>query len=229
MKVLSIETSTMLGGVAVMDSEAGLLAEVRVNVKAGHSERLMAEVDQALRACGLGLDDLEVLSVAVGPGSFTGLRIGLGTAKGLAFRSGLRIAAVPSLEAFAMNFPFSAHPVCPMLDARKGEVYAGVFLNDGDETRRLVPETSAKAAELAGRLTGHERVVFAGEGAVIYREEILRALGGRALFAPPHLNVPSPASVAALGLRVAVKGNFEDPASLSPFYIRKSEAEIKNP
>jgi tRNA threonylcarbamoyladenosine biosynthesis protein TsaB len=229
MKVLSIETSTMLGGVAVLDSDVGLLAETKVSVKTGHSERLMSEVDQALRACGLGLGDLDAVAVAVGPGSFTGLRIGLSTAKGLAFRTGLNIVAVPTLEAFAMNFPFSAHPVCPMLDARKGEVYAGVFVSGSEGARRLVPETSVRADELAMRLKGHEKVVFAGEGALIYREAITRAFQGEALFAPPHLNVPSPASVASLGLKKALDGEFSEPAALSPFYIRKSEAELKNP
>jgi tRNA threonylcarbamoyladenosine biosynthesis protein TsaB len=233
MRVLSIETSTMFGGVAVVDSGAGLLAEERCSVKTGHAERLMGLVDRALGGCGLGLEDLDAIAVAVGPGSFTGLRIGLGTAKGLAFSTGLGVVAVPTLEAFALCLPCLPHPLCPMLDARRGEVYAGVFLSEGEDVRRLVPETSIKAVELAARFPGcYDRVLFIGDGADIYREDIKGVLGGKAVFLPPHLahlNVPSPASVASLGLKKALRGEFAEPADLSPFYVRKSEAELKGP
>jgi tRNA threonylcarbamoyladenosine biosynthesis protein TsaB len=226
MRLLAIETSTMLGGVAVVGDE-GLVVELRVNVKAAHSARLMSELEHALRASGLTLRELDALAVSSGPGSFTGLRIGLSTAKGLSFATGLPVVAVPTLEAFAWELAFSAHPVCPMLDARKRQVYAGVFLRRGEEMERLVPEASVRARDLALSLTGHEKVVFAGQGAVLYEADIREALGDRALFAPAHLMVPSPASVAWLGLRKARAGEFSEPAALSPTYLRKSEAELK--
>lgn len=226
MRVLAIETSTMLGGVAVVGDE-GLVVELRVNVRAAHSARLMSELDHALAASGLTLREVDALAVASGPGSFTGLRIGLGTAKGLSFATGLPVVSVPTLEAFAWEFPFSGHPVCPMLDARKKEVYAGVFQRRGQEMERLLPETSIRARDLALSLKGHEKIVFAGQGAVLYAADIREALGDKALFAPSHLMVPSPAAVAWLGLRKAARGEFSDPATLSPTYLRKSEAELK--
>jgi tRNA threonylcarbamoyladenosine biosynthesis protein TsaB len=227
MKILAIETSTMLGGVAVMDDKDGLVSEVRVNVKATLSERLMTGLDFVLSQSGLGLDDMDVLAVSTGPGSFTGLRIGLSTAKGLSFSTGLPIVAVPTLEAFAWGLPCGPHPVCPMLDARKKEVYAGLFAHkDGDMTR-LIEERACKAAELLDRLGNYEGVIFTGEGALLYRELIVDTLGARAHFAPPAVMVPSPASLAHLGLKLALQGRFSDPASLKPFYIRKSEAELK--
>lgn len=229
MKILAIETSTMLGGLAVMDGRAGLVVEVRVNVEVAHSERLMTELDHALRSAGLAVNDMDALAVSTGPGSFTGLRIGLSTVKGLSYATGLPVVAVPTLEAFAWCFPYSPYPVCPMLDARKKEVYAGVFRRDGEEMKRLLPERSLKPRELALELKGYERVVLAGEGAMLYTEELSEVLGEGALYAPAHLTVPSPSAVAYLGLKKALKGEFSDPAAVSPFYIRKSEAELKRP
>jgi tRNA threonylcarbamoyladenosine biosynthesis protein TsaB len=226
-RVLGIETATMLGGVAVMDDEAGLVAEVRTNVKATHSERLMRELDQMLRRAGLALGDLDALAVSAGPGSFTGLRIGLATAKGLAFATGLPVVAVPTLEAFAWGVAAPGTAVCPMLDARKREVYAGVFRREGDEMARLLPEGAIAPGALAEHLAAYETVLLAGEGAVLYRGVFEKRLGPRLLWAPPHQLVPSPAAVAHLGLRLAARGAPDDAASLSPRYLRKSEAELK--
>jgi len=227
MRILAIETSTMLGGVAVMDDARGLLSESRSAVKAGHSGRLMPEIDTALNRVSLTLADIDALCVTTGPGSFTGLRIGLSTVKGLAYSTGLPVVAVPTLEAFAWNLPAFAHPVCPMLDARRKEVYAGVFDTQGETITRLMEETSIKPDALASELKKYKKVMLVGEGAVLYKEVFMSALGQSALFAPAHLMVPSPASVAELGLKMALKGEFEDPATLSPRYIRKSEAELK--
>jgi tRNA threonylcarbamoyladenosine biosynthesis protein TsaB len=229
MKILAIETSTMLGGLAVMDDLHGLIAEVRVSVKTGHSEKLMLELHHILSSAGLKLKDIDAIAVATGPGSFTGLRIGLSTAKGLSYTTGLPLVAVPTLEAFAWSMPYSPHPVCPMLDARKKEVYAGVFIHKKDDMKRLIPETSIKPKQLALSLKDKKKVLFAGEGAVIYMKELKEILGDKAVFVPPHLMSPSAASVAYLGLRKALKAEFSDPATVCPLYIRKSEAELKMP
>src|ERR1700690_1829481 len=127
MKILSVETSTMLGGVAVMDSQAGLIAEIKLNVKTTHSERLMTAISQVLSQSGIDLRGIDAFAVASGPGSFTGLRIGLSTVKGLSYATGKPVVTVPTLEAFAWNFPYSMYPVCLMLDARRGEVYSALF------------------------------------------------------------------------------------------------------
>jgi len=227
MRVLAIETSTMVGGVAVMDSSRGLLSEVRARVKAGHSGKLMEEIDMALRAASLSLSDIGALCVTTGPGSFTGLRVGLSTVKGLSFSTGLPVVAVPTLEAMAWNFPRHPRPVCPMLDARKKEVYAALFDTSSGALRRLMNEASIAARELAEALKAYGEVMLLGQGAEVYRRVFEEALGGRALFAPPHLTESSAASVAELGMGKALRGEFSEPASLRPFYIRKSEAELK--
>jgi tRNA threonylcarbamoyladenosine biosynthesis protein TsaB len=225
MKVLSVETSTMLGGAAVIDETAGLVAEIKLNVKTTHSERLMSAIDALLRQSDLTVDALDAFSVAIGPGSFTGLRIGLSTVKGLSYATGKPIVTVPTLEAFALNFPYSAHPVCLMLDARKSEVYAAVFAWKKEGFERIFKERSIRPEELLKELRG--TVLFAGEGASLYRDLICETMGDRALMASAEKMVPSPANVAAIGLAKALRKEFTMPSGATPFYIRKSEAEVK--
>jgi tRNA threonylcarbamoyladenosine biosynthesis protein TsaB len=225
MKILSIETSTMLGGVAIVDEKTGLVAETRLNVKTTHSERLMSVIDHVLHQSEMDLESIDAFAVAIGPGSFTGLRIGLSTAKGLSYATGKPIVAVPTLEAFAYNFPYCSHPLCLMLDARKGEVYAAVFKWEGESFSRLIEDTSIGAEDLVRNLDG--AVLFAGEGAVLYKQRITEVMKDRAVFASPEKMVPSPANVAVLGLARAVRGEFADVPSAVPRYIRKSEAEVK--
>lgn len=243
MKILAIETSTMLGGIAVADDSAGLIAEVRLNVKSTHSERLMTEINHVLQQSGLTAHDIDIFGVAIGPGSFTGLRIGLSTAKGFSYATGKPIVSVPTLEAFAWNFPYCRHPVCIMLDARKGEVYAALLQWEENGFVRLMSEVSVRAEKLVEKITsgipplpsakvgeegcGEERIVFAGEGALLYRNKITAMIGEKAVFAPPEKMIPSPANVASIGIQKALKGEFSDPVSLVPIYIRRSEAEIK--
>lgn len=225
MKVLAIETSTMLGGASIMDADRGLVAEVRLNVKATHSERLMGGVDLVLRQAGLQISDIDAFAVSIGPGSFTGLRIGLSTVKGFAYATGRPIVGVPTLEAFAWHFPCSAFPVCVMLDARRHEVYGAVFRWEAGGFKRVIDETSIRPADLFARLGN--TVILAGEGAILYRDLAMEILGERAVFAAPQHSVPSPSHVAHLGLMKALRGEFADPVRLVPFYIRKSEAEVK--
>jgi tRNA threonylcarbamoyladenosine biosynthesis protein TsaB len=189
----------------------------------------MTAVDHVLKQSGLDISDMDAFAVAIGPGSFTGLRIGMSTVKGFSYATGKPIVSVPTLEAFAWNFPYSGYPVCPMLDARKKEVYAALFQWESEGFIRVIEETSARVnmlLEEVVRLT-EGKIVFTGDGALLYRNEIIGALGERAVFASPDKMVPSPANVASLGIRKVLKGEFSEPVSLVPIYIRKSEAEMK--
>lgn len=234
MNILAIETSTVLGGVAILNSETGLVAEGRLNVRSTHSEKLMTEIAHLMETASLRIDDMDVFAVSIGPGSFTGLRIGLSTIKGLSFATGKPIVAVPSLEALAWNFPFSSLPVCTLFDARKREVYAALFRWGDGEFRRIIPEQALSLESLLRNLqdesvsvTMAERILFTGEASLIYRREIENRFGIRAAFPPLDKIVPSPANVASIGLRLAKRGEFSHPIRLVPFYIRKSEAELK--
>lgn len=225
MNILAVETSTMLGGVAIANNALGVITELRINVRATHSERLMTGIDFALKQAGMAISDIDVFGVSIGPGSFTGLRIGLSAIKGFSYSTGKPVVSVPTLEAFAWNFPYSRHPVCIMFDARREEVYAAVFRWKNSGLERIVSETSIRPVDLLKSLEGP--VIFAGEGALLYREAITDISGSNAIFAPPQCMVPSPANVAYLGLRKAKAGDFSEPVSLAPAYLRKSEAEIK--
>jgi tRNA threonylcarbamoyladenosine biosynthesis protein TsaB len=236
MRILAIETSTLLGGVAVADDSSGLIAEVRLNVKSTHSERLMTEIDHVMKRSGLQVSDIDAFAVSIGPGSFTGLRIGVSTVKGFSYATGRPIVTVPTLEAFAWNFPFSRYPVCTLLDARKKEVYAALFRWVNGDFDRLIGETSTKVDMLLEKIKAgegkddgrfFEKIIFAGEGALLYGKEITDVLGGRAIFAPPDKMVPSPSAIASVGLRKVLREEFSEPVSLVPLYVRRSEAEIK--
>ncbi len=214
----------MLGGVAILD-DALLVAESRINVKVTHSERIMTEISHVLEASGLKISDIDAFAVAIGPGSFTGLRVGLSTVKGLVYATGKRLVAVPTLEALAWNIPFSRHPVCPLLDARRKEVYTGIFTWTDSGFTRIMDEQAVRLDDLLLKIKGP--MIFTGEGSALYRDGIVNALGDRALFAQPQIAAPSPSNVAYLGMRKAQKGEFDDPVSLVPLYLRRSEAEIK--
>jgi tRNA threonylcarbamoyladenosine biosynthesis protein TsaB len=233
MKIMALETSTMLGGVAITDDLSGLIAEIRFNVKATHSERLMTGLDHILKQAGLKLADIDVFAIASGPGSFTGLRIGLSTVKGFSYATGKPLVSVPTLEALAWNFPYCRYPVCTLLDARKKEVYAALFKWDDKGFTRIIDEVSIKAAKILEKINEGEggfsdkRVVFTGEGALLYKDKIIEVMGEKAIFATSEKMVPTPANIASLGIKKAREGEFSEPVSLVPFYLRRSEAELK--
>lgn len=223
MVILGIETATRTGGVAIV-SEEGVLAEYTLNIEATHSERLMVTVDRVLSDTGMGLADIDGFAVSVGPGSFTGLRIGVATVKGLAFTTGKAIAAVPTLKALAWNLPWSRHQVCPLLDARKKEVYAAIYRSEEGMPVPVMDERTIALRELAGRIS--ERTIFSGEGARMFREELRSLLGELALFAPLSAMVPSAAGVAEVGRMMLIAGEHVEPESLTPVYLRRPEAEV---
>ncbi|PYM21764.1 MAG: tRNA (adenosine(37)-N6)-threonylcarbamoyltransferase complex dimerization subunit type 1 TsaB [Candidatus Rokuibacteriota bacterium] len=217
MRVLAVETSSLAGGVALLDGER-LVAEYQLDVSVTHSERLMSAVDRVLADARWTPRDLAGLAVAVGPGSFTGLRIAVSTVKGLALALDLPIAAVPTLDAMAAALPWAALPVCPVLDARKGEVYASLYRWDGEAMRREWDYLALAPAALAARLD--EPVLVVGDGAGGVRSPYARAV-------PPPRRLPSPACVGALGLARLRRGETVTAAALAPLYLRPSEAELR--
>jgi tRNA threonylcarbamoyladenosine biosynthesis protein TsaB len=223
MYILGIETSTKTGSVAVV-SDRGVVAQYSLNIEVTHSERLMSTVDRVLKDTGLKIADLDGFAVATGPGSFTGLRIGVSTVKGLAFATGKPVAAVPTLYALAWNVPHAACPVCPLLDARKNEVYAAVYTSDGPALTQTAPEAVVSLSRLGELVTG--RTVFTGEASLLYRGEIEKMFGDKALFAPRSAVLPAAAAVAEIGLEMLRTGRQADPDDLAPRYIRRPEAEV---
>jgi len=224
MKILAVETATMTGGVAVMDGDK-LVAESRLNIRVTHSERLMGEIDRALQGASMEISDIDVFGISIGPGSFTGLRVGLSTIKGLVYATGKKLVTASTLEGMAWSLPFSAYQVCPMLDARRKEVYAAVFRWRGDGFERVMAEGAFSVNRLLSMVECP--TIFLGEGALLYKDAIVQTLEDRALFGPPPQMVPSPANVALICMRKAERGDYTDAAGAAPAYHRRSEAELK--
>jgi tRNA threonylcarbamoyladenosine biosynthesis protein TsaB len=182
-------------------------------------------IDRLLTDTGFGLSSFDGLAVAIGPGSFTGLRIGISTAKGLALTAGLPIAPVPTLDALAYTLPFASFPVCPILDAKKDEIYTSLYEWRGDRLERRWEYLAISPEGLVERL--QTDVVFVGDAVQQFRPLLSERLGGRAHYAPLANRLPSAATVAEVGMKLLAAGNGVAPDSLAPLYIRSSEAELR--
>lgn len=216
MLILGMDTSTDACGVAIADGETLLVEYVERGVV--HSARLLPLVEAALAAAGRDRRELAGVAVTVGPGSYTGLRIGLATAKALGFALGVSTVGVTSLEALAHAGGVRDGLVCPMLDARRERVYTALYGWDGpDLAVREAPRVTEAEAWL-DRLSG-ARVFFTGDGALRYRGLIRRLVGEGAVLAEPYLAVARPAAVAVLGYRRLARGAGGSPGNLSPMYL----------
>ncbi len=224
MRVLALETATLAGSIAIVDDAEGVIGEAGVNVRVAYAERLMPAIEWLMNASGITINEIDAFAVSVGPGSFTGLRIGLSTAKGFAFATGRPLVPVPTLDAMARRIPFCRHIICPMLDARKKEVYAGLYKWEDNGCREIMPVTAIRPEDLLKNISGP--VVFLGEGSKIYRDLISDALTTKACFAPESHMSPSASIVAEIAIQKIKQGITTDPVSLAPLYVRKSEAEI---
>ncbi|MCD6384827.1 tRNA (adenosine(37)-N6)-threonylcarbamoyltransferase complex dimerization subunit type 1 TsaB [Candidatus Sumerlaeota bacterium] len=226
MKVLGIETATPSGGVAIIDESTGLVVSVQVYSSETHSVRLMPTVERALKLSGLALKDIDAIGVSIGPGSFTGIRIGMSVAKGLAFAGDRPLIAVPTLEALAYRYFRAGKLICPMIDARRQEVYAAIFevSSDGRRLQQVGKDMVILPRNLLQQIC--QPAIFSGTGALRYRELIVTTLGDRAEFAPPHRILPSAEEVAYLALERFKENKIADPTTLEPRYIRPSDAEL---
>lgn len=222
MRVLGLETSTQVGTVAVLDQNQ-VRGEISFLSTTTHSERILQNIDQVLRGADLSPADLEGVAVGLGPGSFTGLRIGLSTAKGLAYALGIPVAGIPTLEALANNAPFWPELICAILDARRGFVYGGLFKTIAGETLKRIERDEVREVVPWVRSFGR-RTLFVGDGGLTYREAIQEAMGARANFAHPEMMHPRGSIIARMGLmRIECQGG-DDLDALEPLYIRRPEA-----
>lgn len=220
--LLTLDTTSRAGGIAISRGPE-LLAEYSCLVPGHHTDWLLQGIERTLADCGTSLAQLDGIGVVSGPGAFTGLRVGMATAKGLAIGLGLPLVGVSSLQALAVGHA-GERPVCALLDARKQEVYAGVFQADEFPPRPLGPEQVLGPEQLLESLSGE--ILFVGDGATAYRELINRRYRGLARFAAGPADRLRPGAAAALAWAAWEAGEAHPPGELNPRYIRPSEAEI---
>ncbi len=225
MKVLGIDTSTSCGSVGLMDN-GEVVSDYLLNIRLTHSERLLGAIELVLREARCPIETLDGWAISLGPGSFTGLRIGISTIKGLAFATGKPVAGVSTLDVLASQIATTPYLICPILDARKQEVYTAFYRYEKRESlKRLSPYQAIRPEDLIKQID--EQTIFLGNGVMVYKDFLQSSLSSTAIFPPPHLHFCHGSMVAELGSKLLEKGEGSDLATLAPTYIRLSEAEIK--
>lgn len=222
--ILSLDTATEILGLALLQ-EGRVVSRLTLAVGRRHSECLPGVPDRFLAEAGSAVSDLTGLAVSLGPGSFTGLRVGLSLAKGLAEALSLPLVGIPTLQALAWPYALSRLPVCGMLDARKKEVFCALFGPNGGTWGRLTPDRALSPEALAEEI--REATLLLGSGARVYQEKFQALLGARAVFISPNPEAPDPGDIAYLGWRRLQQGERDDLESLVPIYLRASDAELK--
>lgn len=221
--ILTIQTATPAGSIAISEGES-LLAEINLDTRKTPTEWLLSSIDDLLVTTGLEKSDLDAIGVVRGPGAFTGLRVGLATAKGLSLAIGCPLLGISSLQCLAMQLPYAQFPVCVMLDARKQEVYTALYGWESGTPRAMGGERVISPETLLAEITGE--TIFVGNGAMVYRSLIVRQMAGRAHFAPAFMNLPRAAAAAALALVEWQSGRAVSADEMMPIYLRPSEAEL---
>jgi tRNA threonylcarbamoyladenosine biosynthesis protein TsaB len=225
MRILAVDTTTPRGSVAVLENRR-LLAEIDIESATTHSARLLGSIDFALRVLRLGIQDIDGFAVSPGPGSFTGIRIGLSTIKSFAFASGKPIAAVSSLAALAWKLRASdCRLIAPVLDAKKGEVYAALFECLEGRLKEVVPQDVYSPDHFLAALPARRVICFIGNGAALFRNRIKRRLKDRAEFSPRPPFIAE--EIGQLGWDLLRRGRGTSSEKLAPLYFRKSQAEEK--
>lgn len=223
MRVLAVDTSTNTATVAVMEDDT-LLGEYTLNHKKTHSQKLMPMIKQLLCDLELTVGDIDIFAAAVGPGSFTGLRIGVAAVKALAHAAGKNVVSVGTLEALAYNVANAEHIIVPIIDARRNNVYTASYI--WDEGFREVGEPEGITIEECVESCGNFlETIFVGDGAIAHKDYILEKLAGKAIFPHGALLNPRASSVAAFAMEKAKRGETESYLEMKPCYIKKSQAE----
>ncbi|WP_124726482.1 tRNA (adenosine(37)-N6)-threonylcarbamoyltransferase complex dimerization subunit type 1 TsaB [Staphylospora marina] len=228
MKLLAMDTTTLVMGVAVLDLEDHrLLGEITTNLHKNHSVRLMPTVDGLLRELGLSMDDIGVLAVTSGPGSYTGIRIGVTTAKTISWARNLPLYSESSLTVLAMNAGRFPGAVVPLFDARRRRVYTGVYRTEGQRVTEVMARQVMPVDVLLEKLDAlEEPVLFLGDDAGRFEEDIRARLGERALFGNPADNVPRAGQLACLCAERHRRGERPETMDFSPDYLQLTEAEL---
>jgi tRNA threonylcarbamoyladenosine biosynthesis protein TsaB len=225
MRILALDSSGLVASVAIA-SEDALLAEYTVNFKKTHSQTLLPMLDEIVRMVDLDLSEVDAIAITSGPGSFTGLRIGSATAKGLGFALGKPIISVPTVDSLAYNLYGTDRMVCPILDARRDQVYTGLYEFVNDKLVVISPQKAVDIDEIIDEIESIGKdVIFLGDGVPIHRDRISDNIKVGYSFAPLHMNRQRAGVVAALGWEYYKENRIETASEHQPVYLRVSQAE----
>lgn len=227
MKVLGIESSCDILSVSIID-EGRLIGCIKSLRNKGHSAYLTPMIKDILKMAKLSLDDMYGFALSIGPGSFTGLRVGVATVKGLSFATGKPVIGIPTLDVIADNLGLIRGIACPILDAKKGKVYTTMYEYKNARQKRLLSYkliTADEAIDMA--IEKKKDTIFLGDGLKLYKNRIKSRLKNKASFAPEHLWFPSAETVARIGEIRFKEGKREDPEELLPMYMYSKECSIK--
>ena len=229
MKLIALDSSGLVASVAVVEDDI-LIAEYSIQYKKTHSQTLLPMLDEVRNMIELDLQEVDAIAVASGPGSFTGLRIGSATAKGLSFAMEKPIVAVPTVDGLAYNFYGTDKVVCPIMDARRSQVYTGIyeFLPKGEGYYLAIIKRQCAVSfdEIAQELNALGReVIFLGDGVPVFKERMKEVVQVPYTLAPAHMNRQRAASIGALGSIYYAQGRAVSGAEYAPEYLRLSQAE----
>jgi len=229
MKILGLDSSGLVASVAIVENDT-VVAEYTTDYKKTHSQTLLPMLEELRDMIELDMASLDAIAIAAGPGSFTGLRIGAATAKGLGLALDKPLVEVPTLEGLAYNLWGTDRLVCPLMDARRNQVYTGIYEfvqeNHTMQLQAVVEQCAVDIGEIIAKLNELGRkVIFLGDGVPVYAKQIEEQMKVEFTYAPPGNNRQRAASVAALGAVYLSQGKTVTAAEHQPEYLRKSQAE----
>lgn len=225
MKILGLDSSGIVASVAIVEDE-NLIAEYTVNYKKTHSQTLLPMLDELAKMTELDLDTIDAIAVAAGPGSFTGLRIGSATAKGLGLALKKPLVEIPTVDALAYNLYDANALICPIMDARRSQVYTGIYCFQDHKLVTLEEQMAVPVAELIEKLNERGKaVIFLGDGVPVFAKTIEETLKVPYSFAPAHVNKQRAAAVATLAQLYVKEGKVVTAMEHVPEYLRVSQAE----
>ena len=224
MRILALDSSGLVATVAILEDEQ-MVAEYTVNYKKTHSQTLLPMLDEIVKMTEFDLSTIDAIAVAGGPGSFTGLRIGAATAKGLGLALNKPLIHVPTVDGMAYGLYGYSGLICPIMDARRNQVYTGLYRFTEGEFQVVEEQMAISVSELIEKLNAYgEKVTFLGDGVPVYRNQFENGLTGEYAFAPAHLNRQRAAAVGALGMKYFQEGKVESARDHRPDYLRLSQA-----
>lgn len=225
MKILAIDSSSLVASVAVVQDDI-MIAEYTINHKKTHSQTLLPMIDEIVKMADICLEDIDAIAVSGGPGSFTGLRIGSATAKGLGLVWKKPLIHVPTVDAMAYNLYGTDKIICPIMDARRNQTYTGLYLFEKEQFNIIMPQCAVSIDELLEKINEiGKSVIFVGDGIPVFKDYIDEKISVEHFYAPAHMNRQRAGAVAVLGQKYFAEGKIETAVEHQPDYLRKSQAE----